>query len=66
MEPRPTKVQLLAALERLERREKAAIAAAVLPQGSRTPLPRPYVRQQLRTWFGLRKDEINKLWRGWE
>lgn len=65
MSARPTKVQLLAAFTRLERRRRAALDAAVMQQGGRT-LPRPYVREQLRDWFGAREDVINRLWRGEE
>lgn len=65
MEPRPTKDQLMAALDRLEKRKRAAIAAAVVWQGS-VALPRPSVRWALRNWFGKREALINQLWRGWE
>jgi hypothetical protein len=61
----PTEDALLESIEacicRLEDRERHALAAAHLPWGNRGSLPRPFLRRQLRTWFGSRKEYLHAV-----
>lgn len=49
--------KIMACIQRLNVREDEALAVAVLRDGHRT-LPRPYVRQQLRSWFRQRWEYL--------
>jgi hypothetical protein len=50
--------KIMACIQRLNARETKALARAVLRHGNRGPIPRPYLRQQIRAWYNARWEYL--------